>query len=437
MLEKLQQHLIQNFSFFKEKKLLLAVSGGMDSMVLLHAFHQLQFTVGVAHCNFQLRDYESDEDQHFVQSIAKSLAIPIFVKEFETATIANEQKSSIQVTARTLRYDWFYELLTKESYDYIVTAHHLDDSLETFLINLSRGTGLEGLTGIPVQNDKIFRPLLPFSREEIENYAITNNVKWRDDSSNASEKYLRNKFRHSIVPILKEINPTFLDSFQKTLHHLNEAQSIVNDGEQILYREVVTEKENGTLHIDLKKLLLRSNYTAYLYQWLKHYEFTAWNDIYNLVYAQSGKQIFSSAYILLKNRDTLILSKRVDKVENTLFYVNRNQHRVNFPLNLSICNVIDTKDANATTIFVDEEKLVYPLVIRKWKKGDVFQPFGMKAKSKKVSKFFKDEKYSFIDKETTWILCSENKIVWIIGKRQDDRFKVAKTTKNILEIKIN
>ena len=238
MLQKLQNHLQINFPFLKEKKLLLAVSGGIDSMVLVYLFKQLQFDFAVAHCNFQLRDNESNGDEDFVKSICDSLSIPIFVQKFDTKQFAADYKLSIQLAARKLRYDWFYELLEKEDCDYILTAHHLDDSLETFLINFSRGTGLDGLTGIPNQNDRIIRPLLLFSRNDIENFAKENAIQWREDSSNASDKYLRNKLRHDVIPVLKELNPNLLTSFEKTVENLKQSQSLVEDATKLVYKMV-------------------------------------------------------------------------------------------------------------------------------------------------------------------------------------------------------
>lgn len=433
MLTKFQNHIITNFPFLLKSRFFIAVSGGIDSMVLVHLFQHFRFEFGLLHCNFKLRGDESDADMRFIHDYAEANNLQLKIGFFETEKIAKEMKVSIQVAARELRYQWFYEQMEENNVDFVATAHHLDDCLETFLINLSRGTGLEGLTGIPEQNDKIFRPLLPFSREEIEDYATKNNIKWREDSSNASDKYQRNKIRHLIVPVLKEINPTFLDSFQKTLNNLKEAQSIVNDGEYIMYREVVTENENGTLLFDLKKLLQLPNYNAYLYQWLKQFEFKAWNDITNLVHAQSGKQVFSENYVLLKNRDTLILSNRINTRDETVFLIAKNQKDVKFPLKLSFCNVDDISVQPTNVIFVDEERLIFPLEIRKWKEGDWFFPFGMNGK-KKLSKFFKDEKFSLLDKSNTWLLCSDNQIVWVVGNRQDERFKVTETTTRILKI---
>ena len=212
MQQKFENHIAQNFSFLIGKNLLLATSGGIDSMVMVDLFHKLSFEIAMAHCNFQLRGLESFEDQNFVQNYAQTNEIPLFLTQFDTQAFAKDYKLSTQVAARELRYNWFYELLETKKYDYILTAHHADDNLETFLIHLSRGTGLDGLTGIPAKNGKVIRPLLIFSRDEIEQYAIENSIQWREDSSNASEKYLRNKIRHNLVPILKELNPDFLSS---------------------------------------------------------------------------------------------------------------------------------------------------------------------------------------------------------------------------------
>ena len=432
MLQKLQNHLQINFPFLKGKKLLLAVSGGIDSMVLVYLFKQLQVDFAVAHCNFQLRNTESNGDEDFVKSICDSLAIPIFIQKFDTKQFATDYKLSIQLAARKLRYDWFYELLDKKNYHYILTAHHLDDSLETFLINFSRGTGLDGLTGIPDHNDKIVRPLLTFSRNEIENFAKEKAIQWREDSSNASDKYLRNKLRHDVIPILKELNPYLLSSFEKSIENLKQSQSLVVDASQLVYKIVVEESDN-VLKINLKELLKLPNYTAYLYQWLKQFEFTAWNDIYELVHAQTGKQVFSENFCLLKNRDHLILFDRKNNTNYEIYFIDKDQKDVKIPLNISFCNVSDLSISNANTIFVDEDQLQFPLTIRKWNEGDCFYPFGMQGK-KKLSKYFKDEKLSLLDKENQWLLCSDDQIVWIIGMRQDERFKVRQNTTNIVQI---
>ncbi len=435
MQQKLENHIAQNFPFLIGKNLLLAISGGLDSMVMLDLFHKLPFEIAIAHCNFQLRGLESFEDQSFVQNYAEVNKINLFVTQFDTETFAKDFKLSTQVAARELRYSWFYELLETENFDYILTAHHADDNLETFLINLVRGTGLDGLTGIPAHNDKIIRPLLIFSRQEIEQYAKENNIEWREDSSNATGKYLRNKIRHNLVPILKEINPDFISSFQKTQNYLQESQAMAEDASILVYQQVA--KENGEeIHFDLNQLKKLPNYKSYLYQWLNEYGFSAWDDIYDLVDGQSGKQVFSSGFRLLKNRDFIILTPVDLEDEDEDYFIFKDQKEINIPLNLSFSKVADINLVSNTSIFVDEDKLWYPLVLRRWKDGDNFQPFGMEGKSKKLSKFFKDEKLSLIEKENLWLLCSDNQIVWIVGIRQDERFKIKTTTKNILKIQL-
>ena len=435
MLLNLKNHIVSKFPFLENKKLFLAVSGGLDSMVLLHLFQQLPYEIAVLHCNFQLRGMESFGDQDFIQKYCDQNNIPFFTTQFDTDAFAKDYKLSTQVAARELRYNWFYELLETHQFDYVLTAHHADDNLETFIINLSRGTGLEGLIGIPEENDKIIRPLLPFSRDEILKYAKENNIEWREDSSNASNKYLRNKIRHDLVPVLKEINPDFLNSFQKTQSYLRESNEMVEDASIMIYQQVAKE-EGNEIHFDLAQLKRLPNYKSYLYQWLKVFGFLAWKDIYDLTDSQSGKQILSSEYRLLKNRTTLILSPVSDPDPDEEYLIEENSTEVNFPLKLKLSVVEEITINSNRTIFVDAEKIRFPLLLRKWKEGDSFYPFGMKGKSKKVSKLFKDEKLSLIEKENMWILCSDDQIVWVTGIRQDDRFKITDTSKKILKIEI-
>ncbi|MCF6133397.1 tRNA lysidine(34) synthetase TilS [Flavobacterium wongokense] len=433
MLQKFQNHISANFPFLQGRKLLLATSGGIDSMVLLHLCQQSGLDVRAAHCNFQLRGEESDADEAFVKSECEKLGVLLFVAHFDTKKFSEEHKLSIQVTARTLRYDWFQTLLINNDYDYILTAHHLDDSLETFLINFTRASGLDGLTGIPKQNGYIIRPLLAFSRNEIEDFAHKNNIKWREDSSNASDKYLRNKLRHDVIPILKELNPSLLSSFESTISNLQQAQTMVDDASRIVYRKVVSDI-NFQKRINLPELMQLPNYQAYLYQWLEPFGFSDWPSVNELVHAQSGKQIHSQKHTLLKDREELIVFER--KVQETeSFLIEKDQKDVKFPLKLSFCNVDDISVQTTNTIFVDQEKLQFPLQIRKWEEGDFLYPFGMTGK-KKLGKFFKDEKFSLIDKSEAWLLCSDNQIVWVIGKRQDDRFKVTQQTTQILQIQL-
>lgn len=433
MLTKFQNHLSIHFPLLQKAKILIALSGGLDSMVLVTLVSKLNINFAVAHCNFQLRDLESEGDEDFLKSYCQEKSIQGFFQKFDTKQFAEDEKLSIQMAARNLRYHWFYELAENENFDFIATAHHLDDQVETFLINFSRGTGLEGLTGIPSKKDKIIRPLLVFSRDEIETFAHENAIPWREDSSNALDKYGRNKIRHQLVPVLKELNPSFLNSFEKTIQNLQQAQSLVEDASRIVYRKVVQDIENQKI-INLAELLQLSNYQAYLYQWLSPFGFSAWKDVYELVQATSGKQLFSEHFRLLKDRETLILEPKNEDHQHE-FWIAETDKKLSFPLNLSFEEVKTIAQTDSNAIFVDINTLKFPLLLRKWQKGDYFYPFGMNGR-KKLSKFFKDEKFSLIQKEKIWLLCSDNQIVWLVGKRMDDRFKVTQNTQTTLKIEL-
>jgi len=434
MLEKLEQHINHKLSFLKEKKLLIAISGGVDSVVLTHLLHALNFDVSLAHCNFNLRATESDKDEDFVKKIGETLHLKTFTTSFETKKYAGKNQLSTQVAARNLRYNWFQEIIQKHHFDFLLTAHHADDNLETFIINLTRGTGLEGLTGIPEVNQLIVRPLLIFSRDEIEKYAVQHQIKWREDLSNASSKYVRNKIRHEVIPILKEINPSLLESFQKTSDHLKESQQLIDESISDFKKKAVVTLENETLKIDIAKIIKTKNPKAYLYQLLKEFGFTEWNDVTHLLKAQSGKEVVSKTHRLLKDRDFLLLTEIKKEVSTLAYQIAENTSEITTPIHLTFDETTDITSSNNNSIFVDLEKLVFPLTLRKWEHGDYFYPTGMQGK-KKISKYFKDEKLSSIEKENTWLLCSNDAIVWVVGKRQDDRFIAKKNTNAILHIK--
>lgn len=435
MIQRYKAHINSNLPFLKDKKLLIAISGGLDSVVLTHVFNHLNFaTIALAHCNFKLRDKESDLDEEFVTNLSQKTSNQIFTKRFNTSDFAKKNSISTQIAARELRYNWFQEVLHEHHFDFVLTAHHADDNLETFLINLTRGSGLEGFTGIPAQNGTIVRPLLPFSRAEILKYAQENQLTWREDASNASTKYTRNKIRHQVISVLKEINPSLLLSFEKTIANLQESQQIIEDRIATISKEVVTEK-NNLIKLDIEKIKQLSNPKAYLYQLLKTYQFTAWNDVYELLSAQSGKQVFSKTHRLLKDRDSLILSE-IDfstTLEMT-FDIDENTTEITNPIQL-IFEKVDAKTIeNKQTVYVDKDLLKYPLQLRKWQNGDYLYPTGMQGK-KKLSKFFKDEKFSLLEKENAWLLCNaNNEIIWVVNYRQDRRFAPKQNTTHYLKI---
>lgn len=434
MFTNFKKHINTHFPFLKGKKILVAISGGIDSVVLTHLFCSLKFKIELAHCNFGLRGKESDGDEQFVKGLGKQLGIKVHAISFETELYATAQKLSTQMAARELRYDWFKKIRAKNKLDYISTAHHLDDNLETFLINFARGTGLNGLTGIPETKGTIIRPLLPFSREEIEQYATENKIQWREDASNAKTAYQRNKIRHQIVPVLKELNPNLLSTFKKTTKYLNESQQIINDRLSEISNLVISNEKRNLIKIDILKLKELKNPKPYLFQLLKTYHFTEWNDVVNLLDAQTGKQLFSETHRLIKDRDFLLLTEiNSTAVKGKVYEVQENQEILAFENSTLVFTQSNDQQLTANEQQVDKDKLTFPLTIRKQQEGDYFYPIGMNGK-KKLSKFFKDEKFSLIDKENTWLVCSNNTIVWVVGKRLDDRFKVDENTQNILNI---
>ena len=434
MLQKFKQHLHQNFPFLEDSKLLIAISGGIDSVVLAHLCSQLNLNFSLCHCNFNLRGQESDDDEAFVTSLAKTLKTLVYTTSFETEKYATKNKVSIQVAARDLRYTWFYKLLDANQYDYVLTAHNTNDNLETFIINLTRGSGLEGFTGIPPVNQKSVRPLLAFSRDDITLFAIKNGIVWREDRSNASIKYVRNKVRHKVIPILKELNPHVLESFQNTIEYLNESQSIINDAVKNITANVVSY-ENDVLKISCKEIDKLSNKKAYLYQLLQAYGFTAWNDIVDLISAQPGKQIFSNTHRLLKDRNFLILTtiNKSQSIKGPIL-IDQKVSEITNPIKLTIQNTDDYTSKNKEQIIIDKDLVNYPLSLKKWHHGDAMYPTGMKG-SKKISQLFKDNKLSLLDKEKIWILAdAKDHIIWVIGLRQDRRYLANKTSKNRLKI---
>ncbi|MEM6686224.1 MAG: tRNA lysidine(34) synthetase TilS [Bacteroidota bacterium] len=434
MLGNIEKHIVSNFSFLKDTKILIAISGGLDSVVLAKLFHELKYTIAFVHCNFQLRGDESDEDEAFVKALAAEYKVNVFSKKFDTETYTNTHKLSIQMAARQLRYEWFQTIAAEYGYAYILTAHHQDDALETFLINLSRGTGIEGLTGIPERNGNIVRPLLAFTRSYIRAYAKQHQLQWREDSSNASTKYIRNKIRHDIVPLLKEVHPTFMENFKATQEHLRRSNTIIKNSIQLLRKELLIKVTDDQYHIEIAKLQQLSNPKAYTYELLKEFGFSAWNDIADLLMAQSGKQIFSPAYRLIKDRTHLLIQKRTHTKENSeTVLINASETSIKTPIPLHLKEVARITNTGKNILYVDKKMLKFPLIVRKWQNGDYFYPIGMSGK-KKLSKYFKDEKYSLIDKENQWLLCSGEDIVWIIGKRSDNRYKLTKPTNTIIKL---
>jgi len=432
-----QRHLTLHFPELLQGRSVLALSGGIDSMVLCELLQDAGVNFSIAHCNFQLRGIESDEDQKFVEEKARSLNLEVHLKKFDTQDYAREHGLSIQLAARELRYQWFDEILDKTHSDYLITAHHADDNLETFLINLSRGSGLKGLSGIPERNGRIRRPLLPFQREEIEAYAGLKKIEWREDRSNVQSKYLRNRIRNELVPLMREAIPNLSTGFRSTLDHLKESQFILDERLAQIWKEL-TATQGDLIEIDISGLKSLSHPKAYLYGLFSEFGFTQWTDIEELLRAQSGKMVFSKTHRLLKDRNRLLLQK-IDSLPDAdqSRVIHEGQKTVELSsgtLRLELkmaANEEVVKTTNAVSF--DADKLIFPLTVRKWQKGDYFYPAGMHGR-KKLSKFFKDEKLSIPEKENIWLLCAENEVAWIVGLRLDERFKATEETKSVLHV---
>ncbi len=436
MLKEFKNHIVSHLPFLFSSKLLIACSGGLDSIVLVRLCRLLNFEFDVAHCNFNLRESESDDDEQFVKHFADQVNATFFVQHFDTKKHAEDHGVSIQMAARELRYAWFRDVAKAHQYEYILTAHHADDTLETFLINLSRGTGIDGLTGIPMINDNVVRPLLPFSREQILEFAEESKIKWREDSSNHSTKYLRNKLRHDVIPDLKSVHPQFLQNFEATLEYLRQSSDFIKNQVFRIKKELFEFLEGDIIKIPINNLRNYGNPRTCLYLLLKEYGFKAWDDIEKVVMAQSGKQIYSETHRLVKDRDNLLLSPIVEGISDRSYSIHEEEIMIMIPSGtLKFKIVEEMSDVDLKTIFVDKEKLKYPLTVRKWKDGDYFYPLGMTGK-KKLSKYFKDEKLSLLAKERVWLLCSGKDIIWIINYRADNRFKITPQTNQILKIRI-
>jgi len=430
-----KKHITAHFPALADQKILVACSGGLDSIVLLHLLQKIGLTLGVAHCNFKLRGAHSDADLSFVETIAGNLGVPVFTTVFDTKTYAKTQGVSTQVAARELRYEWFYSTARANGYDRIATGHHADDDLETFFINLSRVTGLRGLTGIVSNTEQLIRPLLPFSRAQIMQFAKKEGLFWREDSSNSTRDYLRNKLRLDVIPAFKGVNKTVLQNFKQTQQHLKESQALLEDYITLVTKLVVSHTDAG-YEIDSKQLQALPNTNTLLFELLYPYGFTDFKAIASILESEVGKKVLSKQYVLHKDRNHLVLTKKEQVVDSRVYYIDAKQQSCTIPIKLNFTKVAQVGEHEPHSLYVDAAKLTYPLKVRAWRLDDVFHPFGMKGK-KKLTKFFKDEKLSLLSKNSVWVLESGDAIVWVIGLRPDDRYKVTSATNKVLKIQWN
>lgn len=445
MLEPFLNFILKEKLFVKKDKVLITVSGGVDSVVMCDLFHKAGFSFGIAHCNFKLRGDESDGDEQFVKSLADKYKVSFHKKSFSTKNNSKKKKISIQMSARDLRYEWLKRLAKDKEYDFIATAHHLDDSIETFFINILRGTGIAGLHGVPAKHGNIIRPLLFANKSMIRDYAEENKLKWREDSSNFTDKYLRNNIRHHLIPSLKKLNLGFEKTISKELSYFKDAADIFKSFIAEKKKEIVTE-EGKNIRLSIQKLKESGYAETILHELLRSYDFTPETTelIAQRMYTTAGKKFLSPTYRLIKDRDFLILSPlspllKGDSAEGAgEFFLKENQtvfqnEQLKLKTEIISGNLSKVKDKSSSVAYLDYSKLSFPLKIRRWRQGDFFYPLGMKGK-KKLSDFFIDGKIPINEKENTWVLESSTDIVWVIGHRIDDRFKVGNGTTKIFRI---
>lgn len=418
---------------------LVAVSGGVDSMVLAHMFHAIGQPFAVAHCNFHLRGEESDGDQNLVEKVIASYGVKLHLKHFDTKEYAKMNRVSIQVAAREIRYQWFTELCKAYSYAAVAVAHHRDDQTETFFINLIRGTGLAGLHGILPKKNEVIRPLLFAGRDQIAQYASQNSVAYRDDSSNASLKYTRNKIRHAILPLFREMNDAFDDVMQHNIQRLTEEEMILEQHKKAVANQIIIHHQHETEYNiqHLKKLTPLSTWLHYFFA-PYGFHMPVLRQLIAALDGQPGKQFFSNSHRLVVDREQLILTPLPHSAELVpQVAIADHINEILQPVHL-LLNTFDRPHSlrwenDPCLATFDVDTLSFPLTLRKWEKGDWFIPLGMRGR-KKVSDFFTDEKMSQTQKEDTWLLCCNHDIVWIVGKRIDQRFCVTSKTQKLISV---
>jgi tRNA(Ile)-lysidine synthase len=460
MLESLEKYIFQNHLFSKEDKLLVAVSGGVDSMVLCELLKKLNYSIAIAHCNFQLRGKESEEDEQFVADYALKSGIPFYKKRFNTEGYALEHKVGTQEAARDLRYAWFEKLTQLIDYQYVISAHHATDNIETVLFNFSNGAGLRGMKGILPKNKKIVRPLLWAKKAEIIAYAEKEEIQYREDSSNFTAKYTRNYIRHKILPEFKSLNPNFEKTASENINRFKEAHVLLDFFIENVKKDI-TQTIDNQFFIDKNKLQNYPSVSTLLFEILRDYGFnnTQVEDILwgNDYVTKIGTKFYSADYELLIDRDFYILREKKDKNAQNMersdipqacgtegghedfLFINQNDtvakiHHSSFIIRHYFEPNIELEKSENTAQF-DFDTLSFPLKLRRWQIGDVFQPLGMKGKKQKLSDYFTHNKFSDFDKEKVWVLETEKRdICWVVGHRMDDRFKLKNDTKHCFSI---
>lgn len=419
------------------QKVLLAVSGGRDSVAMAHLFHQSSFSFEIAHCNFGLRGEESQRDEDFVRRLAVQLGVTIHVKQFDTAAYANEHKQSIQVAARELRYAWLEQTRQEQGLDCIATAHHMQDNVETVLMNLTKGTGIAGLHGILPKSGQLIRPLLFATREQIDAYARDLQLAFVEDSSNITEKYTRNYFRHQVLPKLREAYPEAVRNIGASISRFREAEVLYREALET-HRKKLLEQRGNEYFIPILKLKKSGPLATIVYELLKPFGCSTAQaaQVQDMLNSAPGKYVATHTHRIFRDRTWLIITPNQEE-EVAHFVVEANTKVIATPTGKM--TLVYREGAalvpvtSAATACLDGKQVKFPLLLRKWKKGDYFYPLGMQKK-KKLSRFFIDQKLSQPQKEAVWVLESDKKIIWVVGMRIDDRFKLGPQTEQMLQL---
>ena len=435
---KFKEYIKQQHLFQPKDKLLLAVSGGVDSVVLCELYKQTGYDFSIAHCNFQLRAEDSNRDEKFVKQLAKKYEVVFYAKTFETKAVAAKEKKSVEETARDLRYAWFEELSIKHGYTYIVTAHHANDNIETVLMNFFRGTGIKGLHGILPKQNKIIRPLLFATKKEIENFAAARPLTFVTDDTNAQNDFTRNYFRNDLIPAVQKVFPGAEENILKNITRLGEAEQLYNQAIDF-HKKKLLEQKGNEIHIPVLKLQQTTPLSTILYEIIKEYNFTAHQteDVIALLQSESGKYVQSASHRIIRNRKWLIIcSNKTGEAQHIL--IEENNTQIKFAageIKFEKPALTTNYKPQATNLIaeLDMDEIKFPLLLRKWKQGDYFYPLGMQKK-KKISRFLIDQKLSLTQKENVWIIETNKKIIWVVGMRIDDRFKITDKTKAVLQL---
>lgn len=439
MLKPFELNIVKNKLFNPADKLILAFSGGVDSVVLAHLLKLANYNFELAHCNFKLRGNEADTDTQFCEDFAKQLQVPIHIKYFDTKLYAKENKLSIQMAARKLRYDWFNELIDQYQFQYVLTGHHANDAVETILVNLVRGTGIKGLQGVPEKQHHRVRPLLFATKEDIINYAKQHQLVYREDSSNQEKKYKRNFIRHQIIPEFKKLNPTFEQTVCNSIDFFKQSYQIVKSFSDNKFKEICVENKDE-LVINISLLLKEPQKETLLFEWLSPKGFKT-QQIQQLCIALEnndnvGKLFNTSTHRLVIDRTSIYVRANNPSYELEEYIITNNEETSHLPIKLTIKKTTTANISNnKNSICIPYIKTTFPLVLRKWKQGDSFKPFGMKG-NKKLSDFFKDEKLNQFEKENCWLLCNSEHIIWVVGYRMDERCRITNEHSEFLTIEV-